>query len=161
SRLSREDQLSIQGTYYQVSSDFPKAVETFQSLWTFYPDDVSYGLKLFHSQLFAGRLADAGRVVDQMKTLPPPADRDAAIWLVEAEWLSRVDRLQEAVAAAATAAERARRAKSTNLLAKAMMTQGRAAQRLGQTDEAARLFAEAKKLFDAIADADGVSEALR
>src|SRR5262249_31010711 len=82
SRLSREDQLSIQGTYYQVSSDFPKAVETFQSLWTFYPDDVSYGLKLFHSQLFAGRLADAGRVVDQMKTLPPPADRDARIALV-------------------------------------------------------------------------------
>jgi tetratricopeptide (TPR) repeat protein len=57
--------------------------------------------------------------------------------------------------------ERARGVKSSHLLAVAMMTEGRAAQRLSRPADAGPLFADARKLYESIGDLGGVSDALR
>jgi tetratricopeptide (TPR) repeat protein len=160
-QLSREDKLSVEGTYYQVMSEFPKAIDRFQSLWSSYPDDISYALKLVHAEMMGGRMDEARRVIDQMKVLPPPADRDPRVDVVEAAWLARKGRLDEALAADARAAGKAAKAKSTELLAAIKLNEGGVHRQLGTFDEAMRDFDEARRLFEMVGEPAGSGDALR
>jgi len=161
SRLGREDRLGVEGAYYEVMSDWPKAIEQYQSLWSFYPDNIAYALKLVHQQLLGGRLQDAGRVIAQMKALPPPADGDPRVDVVESDWLYRQGRYADAAAVAAKGVEKAARRKSNQLRARLTLVQGRALMHLGDLDEATRLIAAAKRLFDVAGDPGGASDAIR
>lgn len=160
-KLSREDQLSVEGTYYQVMSQFPKAIERFQTLWSSYPDDISYALKLFHAEMMGGRMDEARRVIDQMKAMPPPADRDPRVDVVEAAWLAREGRLRDALAADASAAGKATKAKSTELLAAIKLNEGGVHRQLRAFDEAMRDFDEAERLFETVGEPAGSGDALR
>jgi DNA-binding winged helix-turn-helix (wHTH) protein/tetratricopeptide (TPR) repeat protein/TolB-like protein len=160
-RLSREDRLSVEGAYYEVSSNWPKAIENYQSLWNSFPDNIAYGLKLVNVQLLGGRLADARRAVDQLRRLPPPADGDPRVDLVGGDLSFRLGDLRGAFASAARAADKAAAKKADLLLATARLRQGNYAQRLGDSDRARHYFAEAKPIFETFHESAGVAEALR
>ena len=45
-RLAREDQLLVVGAYYEPTANWSKAIEKYQALWNFFPDNVAYGVRL-------------------------------------------------------------------------------------------------------------------
>jgi DNA-binding winged helix-turn-helix (wHTH) protein/tetratricopeptide (TPR) repeat protein len=161
SRLGREDQLAVQGAYYEVMADLPRAIEKYQSLWNFFPENPAYGLKLVHQQLLGGRLDDARRTLDQMRALPPPSDTDPRFDQVEADWFMRQGRFADAVAVTAQGIEHAKLRNSRQLQARLTLMQGRAELRLGDNSRARGLFKDAQQLFESLGDQAGVADVLR
>jgi DNA-binding winged helix-turn-helix (wHTH) protein/tetratricopeptide (TPR) repeat protein len=160
-RLGREDQLLVHGAYYAVIGDVPKAIEKFQALWNFFPDDIAYGIRLTHQQLLGGKLDEARRTIDQIRALPPPADTDPRVDVVESNWFFRKAQYADAIRVATAGAEKAKRRKSNQLLAILTMTQGRASNSLGDIENARRYFAAAQQLFEGLGDSGGAAEAIR
>ncbi|HWI20435.1 MAG TPA: winged helix-turn-helix domain-containing protein [Vicinamibacterales bacterium] len=161
SKLGREDQLAVQGAYYEVMSDWPRAIEKYQALWNFFPDNPAYALKLVHQQLLGDRLDDARRTLDQMRALPPPSDSDPRFDQVEADWFFRQERFAEVIATTTKGVANAKARKSAQLEARMLLLQGRAEFRLGAVDRARGLFKEAQQLFEQLGDQGGVAEVLR
>ena len=160
-RLGREDQLGVEGAYYEVMSDWPKAIEKYQALWNFFPDNIAYALKLVHQQLLGGRLDEARRVVEQMKALPPPADSDPRVNVVAGDLAFRLGNFSDALAEGKLTADKATAKKASQLQALGKLRQGNASHRLGQLDDARRYLADAKQIFERIGDTGGVGDSLR
>jgi DNA-binding winged helix-turn-helix (wHTH) protein/tetratricopeptide (TPR) repeat protein len=159
--LGREDRLAVEGAYYEVIGDVPKAIEKFQALWNFFPDNIAYGLKLVHQQLLGGNLEAARRTLDQMRALPPPADADPRVDVVESDWYHRKGQYSEAIQVATAGAEKASRRKSTQLRALLTSTAARSAMKLGDLDGARVFTADARQLYEALGDQGGTAETLR
>ncbi len=159
-RLGREDQLLVQGAYYAVMNDVTRARETFQALWNFYPDDIAYGLRLTHQQLLGGELDEARVTIDRLRALPPPADIDPRVDVVESDWFFRKAQYADALRVAGSGAGKAKRRKSNQILAILTMTQARSATRLDQLAAARRHAAEAEQLYKGLGDNGGVAEAV-
>ena len=81
--LPREVQLLVAGQYQRTVEDWPKAVEMYRSLFALRPDSLDYGLRLAAAEAQVSP-ADALRTLDQLRTLPPPANGDPRIDLMEA-----------------------------------------------------------------------------
>lgn len=160
-RLGREDQLAVQGAYHEVMSDWQSAIEKYQTLWTFFPDNPTYALKLVHQQLLGGRLVDARRTLDQVRALPSPSDTDPRFDQVEADWFFRNGRFADVVRVTARGIEHARLVHSGQLEARMLLVQGRAEFRRGAIDKARGLFKESQQVFEALGDPAGVAEVLR
>lgn len=161
SKLGREDQLAVQGAYYEVMADWQRAIEKYQALWNFFPDNPAYALKLVHQQLLGDRLDDARRTLDQMRALPAPSDTDPRFDQVEADWYFRKGRFADVVAVATKGVAHARMRKSNQLQARMLLVQGKAEFRQGALDKARNLFDESRQLFDKLGDQGGVAEVLR
>jgi eukaryotic-like serine/threonine-protein kinase len=81
--LSREEQLVVAGQYEGTVGDWRKTVDTYRSLFALRPDSLDYGLRLAVAELPVSP-ADALRTVQSLKSLPPPANDDPRIDLMEA-----------------------------------------------------------------------------
>ena len=81
--LPREVQLLVAGQHQETLQDWPKAVETYRSLFALRPDNLDYGLRLAAAEVQVGP-PDALRTLDQLRALPPPANGDPRIDLLEA-----------------------------------------------------------------------------
>jgi eukaryotic-like serine/threonine-protein kinase len=81
--LSREEQLLVAGQYEGTVGDSRKAVDTYRSLFALRPDSLDYGLRLAVAELPVSP-ADALHTVQSLKSLPPPANDDPRIDLMEA-----------------------------------------------------------------------------
>lgn len=159
--LAREDQLAVEGAYYEVMGEVPKAIEKYQALWNFFPDNIAYGIKLVHQQLRGGELDGARLTLDQIRALPPPADGDPRVDVIESDWFVRKGAFTDARRVAAGGVEKAARRKSPQLQATLKMTEGRAAAELGELNTARRVFAEAQALYEGLGDSGGAGEAMR
>ena len=56
-KLSREDHALVEARYYEARKDREKAIETYRSLFSFFPDNMEYGLYLANSQVSGERVA--------------------------------------------------------------------------------------------------------
>jgi DNA-binding winged helix-turn-helix (wHTH) protein/TolB-like protein len=83
--LSREDRLAVEGRYRYVGHEYEKAVEVYRALFTLFPDNDDYGLRLARMQTRAGNGHDAVATVEALRKLPPPASEDPRIDIVEEE----------------------------------------------------------------------------
>jgi DNA-binding winged helix-turn-helix (wHTH) protein/tetratricopeptide (TPR) repeat protein len=100
-QLSQEERLLIEGQYRNSLSDFPKAVEAYQKLFSLFPDNLLYGLRLAYAQRW-GNPGDALKTLDKLRRLPPPVGDDPRIDLEESSaWIG------QDLAKAHVAAERA------------------------------------------------------
>jgi len=103
--LRTEDRLAIEGQYYAILPDHAKAIETYQKLFTQFPDNLDYGLHLADEQRFVSA-KDADRTLNMLRQLPPPAGQDPRIDMVDARaWVQRDS--AKGAAAARRALERA------------------------------------------------------
>jgi DNA-binding winged helix-turn-helix (wHTH) protein/tetratricopeptide (TPR) repeat protein len=159
-RLPREDQLSIEGTYYEATTNWSKAIEKYQALWNFFPDNMGYALKLIYQLMRGGQLDEARRVLDQMRALPPPADSDPRINLVATLLAARLGNFADALAEASEMAAKATTKKANNLLAAARTLQGHAAWQLGNPDQARRYYADARQIYERLGDSGGVADTM-
>src|SRR5271170_3579956 len=57
--LSREDRLAVEGRYRDIDHEFEKAIEVYRALFTLFPDNLDYGLKLAAAQIRGGKGHDA------------------------------------------------------------------------------------------------------
>jgi len=153
--LSREERLLIGGRYHQMSREWDKAVETYQLLFSFFPDNLEYGLRLMEVQTSAGRGKDAQATAAQLRRLPPPSNQDPQIDLAEAGAAASLGNFKEELESAEVAASKGEALGEQLLVARALVQQARASNTLGQPDKAIGALARAKELFRAAGDRQG------
>jgi eukaryotic-like serine/threonine-protein kinase len=146
--LPREDRLEIEGRFYKADKDWERASQAYRSLWTFFPDDVDYGLQLAESLLMGGRGTEAAQILAALRELPPPAGEDPRIDIVEARTASRLADFATVKRAAERAVAKGRRSGQSLVVAQALIYQGDALMKSGHTEEAIRLFRESAALCD-------------
>jgi eukaryotic-like serine/threonine-protein kinase len=104
-QLSQEQRLLVEGQYQRTVEEWPKAVETYRSLFRLFPDNLDYGL-LFASAQMHLSAADSVQTLAVLRQLPPPLGDDARIDMTEASaWINRD--FTKAQAAARLAIEKA------------------------------------------------------
>jgi eukaryotic-like serine/threonine-protein kinase len=81
--LPQSDKLEIEGAYWQLSSNLPKAEEVYRSLFQLHPDSLEYGLDLARVQ-YQLKPEDALATLKILRQLPPPTGDDPRIDLLEA-----------------------------------------------------------------------------
>lgn len=81
--LPQEQQLLISGQYAKANLDWPAATNTYKSLFSMRPDNFAYGLQLATAQV-RGNSPDVETTLNTLRQLPPPANDDARIDLLEA-----------------------------------------------------------------------------
>jgi tetratricopeptide (TPR) repeat protein len=157
--LPRAERLHVEGTYHEMASEWKDAIATWQSLATFFPDDVEYVLRLADAQIQSGAAKEGMATVESFRKRFPSV-RDPRLGLSEAaaaETLSDFKRQQVAAAAAGVMGE----AQGARLVvARARMLEGGALLRQGQRDGSVRLFEEARRIYEVAGDRAGVSRAL-
>jgi DNA-binding winged helix-turn-helix (wHTH) protein/tetratricopeptide (TPR) repeat protein len=160
-RLSREDRLAIEAQYYEASSDWSKAIEKYQALWSFFPDNIEYGLRLGNVQQLGGRYKDALTVIAQMRALPAPLNADPRIDLLESTVDDLLSDRTGAMKVVSQAVEKAKASNARLLLARARVKQAIYDSRLGKPDEAFQYLAEARQIFQSLGDTGGVVDTMR
>src|SRR5581483_8771802 len=73
SNLSRQEKLSIEAGYRELQRDWPRAIESYRTLWQFFPDNVDYGLRLANVQVAAGQGGEALKTIQALQQMPSPA----------------------------------------------------------------------------------------
>jgi DNA-binding winged helix-turn-helix (wHTH) protein/tetratricopeptide (TPR) repeat protein len=131
SHLSRANQLQVQGRYEQTIHAWDKAVNSYRSLYTFYPDNIEYGLMLADAQTSSGHANDALETVGSMRRLPTPASDDPRLDLTESYADQSLSNSSEALKFSGRAAERARLHGNRLMYARALSMQ---AGQLGASD---------------------------
>jgi tetratricopeptide (TPR) repeat protein len=158
-RLAREDRLGVEGAYYEVIGDWAKAIEKYQALWTAFPDNIAYGLKLIHQVMRGGKLNEARSVLAQMRALPPPANGDPRVNMVAGLLAQRLGNFSDALTEASGCVDKAIARKANNLVAAGRVLQGIAARHLGKPDDAQRYYADAKQIYERLGDPGGLADA--
>lgn len=145
--LSREDRLSVEARFHEMSGDWDQAIELYRSLWRGSPDDLEYGLRLASAQYSASKGKDALATLKKLATLPPPGRDDPRIDLKRAYAADVLGdfKLEQ------TSAERAvdeSRARGMNLvMAEARMARATALVHQGRLAEAQSTFEQARETF--------------
>jgi tetratricopeptide (TPR) repeat protein len=87
--LSQEQQLLVEGQYQRTVEEWPKAVETYRSLFHLFPDNLDYGILFASAQMHLSS-ADSLQTLAALRHLPPPLGDDARIDMTEASaWINR------------------------------------------------------------------------
>ncbi len=147
--LSRADRLLIEGRYRQYNHDNVSAIEIYQTLRNFFPDQLDYGLYLAYAQWKADRNKDALQTIARMRSLPDPQRNDPRIDLMEANVGDALGDYHLTVTMGAEAATKAKVQESRLLLAQATERQGWGLEELGDYDRASHLLSQARDLFAA------------
>jgi tetratricopeptide (TPR) repeat protein/TolB-like protein len=157
--LSREERLMVEGRYRETTHEWDKAVEIFQTLWDFFPDNVEHGLRLVRAEISAGRGKAALATAETLARRPPPAGDDPQIYLAEAEAAQSLSDFKRQQQAAARAAEKARAREAGLLVAAARLQEGAALRGLGEPVRARLAHEEAQRIYAAAGDSAGVARA--
>jgi DNA-binding winged helix-turn-helix (wHTH) protein/tetratricopeptide (TPR) repeat protein/TolB-like protein len=146
--LSREDRLAIEAHFQEASRDWAKASETYRTLFTFFPDDLDYGLQLTTSLMMAGRVSEADTILVSLRNLPGPVGQDPRIDLLQSRVSARLSDFPGEQRAAAAAVAKGRQSGESLIVAYAMVSEGDALRTMGRTDEAVQRFQEARRISE-------------
>lgn len=148
--LARPQRLLIDGLYHEAGHEWGDAVEDYRALFTFYPDELQYGLLLARAQVKSGKPKDALETVSLMRKLPPPAGDDPRVDLAEADAADTLGDNRRAAKAAARAVTAARDRGASLLEARALSHVGRSADLLGHYKKALGYLGQAKSLYEKV-----------
>jgi len=158
--LSREDRLLVEGRYWEAMKDWGKAIETYRTLFQFFPDNLDYGLRLSAAQTAAGKGKDALATLESLRKLPPPASDDPRLDLEEAVAANSLSDFRRQQAASARAAEKGAARSAQLLVASARIQEGRAFWELGEPAKSLAASEEAKRIYTATGDRWGLATAM-
>ena len=144
--LPRRDQLLVEGHYRELQNDYPAAIEIYQTLLKFFPDDIEIGLRLVSTQTQAGQGKNSLATVAQLHQFPGTARQDARIDLSEAEARQSLGDFKNAQHSASVAADLALRQGNRLVMAQAKQQEAWDWDRLGEFDKALAEFAEVRDL---------------
>lgn len=158
--LSREERLLIEARLYEARNDRIRASEIYRSLWTFFPDEIEYGLLLAASLHEAGRSSDALAAIQALRRLPPPARDDPRIDLIEARASATLADSTPAWRAVERAVDKGRRSGESLIVAEACMLQGSLLLVEGRPREASARYREARGFYERAGHRWGMAQAL-
>jgi DNA-binding winged helix-turn-helix (wHTH) protein/tetratricopeptide (TPR) repeat protein len=161
SNLSREDKLLVEGRYREIDHQYPKAIEVYRALFTLFPDNVEYGLKLATVQVRGHQGQDALATVGSLRKLSPPASEDPRIELAEGDAWRVLGDFKHQEAPQARAVEKARAQGARLILARALQDQATLFNFLGRAQDAIALCSESRDISAAAADLQSEARALR
>lgn len=152
SNLSRENKLSIQGRYQELTHNRDAALATYRTLYNFFPDSLDYGLRLAGAEILSGHPADALQTISALRKLPSPSGNDPGIDLEESSAAERLGDMVRSQKAAAAAIARANKLGSRLLLAKALVGESWAWSNLGDYDKSIDDETRAREIHVAVGD---------
>ncbi|MFY9825438.1 MAG: tetratricopeptide repeat protein, partial [Thermoanaerobaculia bacterium] len=158
--LPNEQRLAIEARFHEASREWVKASEIYRSLWTFYPDNLDYGLQLANSLSISGRSAEALAAVALLRQAPAPLRDDPRIDLVAAQIARRLADAEEELRSSKAAAEKGRRLAQSQIIGEALLLQGDALFTMGRPVESLGRFREARGLFAAAGNQAAVARTL-
>jgi DNA-binding winged helix-turn-helix (wHTH) protein/tetratricopeptide (TPR) repeat protein len=159
--LSREDRLLVEGRYRLANHEYEKAINVYRTLFTLFPDNLDYGLRLADAQQLGSKSNDALATVAMLRKLAPPASNDPRIDLQEATdwiWISNSNRAQVPLK---RALDESREQGSRLLVALALRQQCRSSFILGHVADAVAACHEARDAYASAGDRAGEAAALR
>lgn len=118
-KLSPVQRMEIEASYYEAYSQHSKAADTYRVLFTLYPDNLDYGLRLADSQTQSYKREEAIETLRELRQLPAPLRDDPRIDLQEG-WVVRAIDVTRGDALLQTAASKARTQNRQLIAAKAM-----------------------------------------
>ena len=151
--LGPEDRLLIDGQYYSTIQDKTQAINTYRQLFTQFPDNLDYGLRLANEQRWVNP-TDALHTLEALRRLPLPSGDDPRIDYIEARsWIN--NDVAKAQAAARRAVEKGTAQGSRLLVARA---NGVLCQ-IGNGDSTAQACDDARGSYTAAGDRDNAARA--
>jgi len=158
--LPQEERLLIQGRYLETIQDWSHAAELYWNLWSLFPDNLDYGLRLATTQTAAGRIDEALATTTALRSLPAPSNQDTRIDLAEAAAAGAKSDFKHQQEAASRAAVKAQAHGAPLMVAQARLLECRAQRNLGAAQKALDTCEEGRRLYAAAGDRAGVAEAL-
>ena len=160
--LSREGKLVVEGRYRKIDHQYEKAIEVYRTLFTLFPDNLDYGLKLSEVQVRASKGRDSLATVESLRKLAPPASEDPRIDLAEGDAWDALGDPKRGAPHAARAVEKARAMGARLILAQARQNQCWGFSFLGgQEEDALAACRECRDIYAAAGDLNGEATALR
>jgi DNA-binding winged helix-turn-helix (wHTH) protein/tetratricopeptide (TPR) repeat protein/TolB-like protein len=157
--LSREERLELEGRFQAARRQWGKASDVYRSLWTFFPDDLEYGLRLVDCLSQAGRSTEAMDTVAALRKLPPPASDDPRIDVMEAQTARGMSDMATVARAATAAVTKGRTSGESLVVGQALLLQGSAPLFTGRPRDALGPFQEARDIYDRAGYRSGVAVA--
>jgi len=158
--LSRENRLLTEARYRETSKEWDNAAEKYGALFTFFPDNLEYGLLLARAQTRAGKAKEALATVESLRRLPLPERDDPRIELAASERWKYLGDFKQSQEFASQATEKARARDAKMLLARALYQQGDAFENLGDPDAALKAVDEAGRIYQEVGDHNGFASTL-
>jgi len=150
--FSRKESLLIEADYRVTTRAWDRAVDLYKSLWTFYPDDLEYGLRLSDAQISAGQAQNALTTVNTLHKFAGPLHNDPRIDLAEARSQAGLADFRQANAAAQAAEKKAIKLGERFLIAQALLEQCGDLLQLGQYADAKSKGEQAEETFRTAGD---------
>jgi len=160
SKLPREQRLVTEARYRKATQEWEAAVKIYESLYTFFPDNIDYGLLLADAQSWAGKGKEAIATLDALSQLPPPWGSDARVDAERAAVFNLLEDWDNSRASAARAIEKSRSAGMRLLLARSLNLEGVDLMYLGQTTAAMAACQEAREIYADAGDRNSVGKQL-
>jgi eukaryotic-like serine/threonine-protein kinase len=159
--LSREEKLAVEGRYRAIDHEHEKAIEVYRTLFTLFPDNLDYGLRLAGAQVGGSKGHDALATDELLRKLAPPASEDPRIDLQEAAAWDSLSEFKQQEPLLARAAEKAKVQGARLVLAEARENQCWLFRYFGQTQNAVAACRESRDIFSAAGDRKNEARALR
>jgi serine/threonine protein kinase/tetratricopeptide (TPR) repeat protein len=159
-KLAREDHLLVEARYYETVRNWPKAIETYEVLVSFFPDSLEYRIDLGGAKTSGGQGKDALNDLSQLARSTPQARDDPRIDFAISEAASAIGESKVRRDAAEQAASKAERQGARLLTARARSSECRALANLGENAKAAAACEEARRIFEETGDRGGLARTL-
>jgi DNA-binding winged helix-turn-helix (wHTH) protein/tetratricopeptide (TPR) repeat protein/TolB-like protein len=160
SNLPRDEQLSVEARYHELSSQWDDAIRLYQTLWHDFPDNVEYGLRLASAQKSGSKAKDSLATVEMLRTLPAPTRDDPRIDLAEAYAAYALGNLKQSQEAATKAAEKSEMLGASHILAKAKTAQANVLFHQQDLPAALNLFRQSHDIYQEVGDTSGATSSL-
>jgi tetratricopeptide (TPR) repeat protein len=158
--LSRQDALGSEARFREETREWTKAVDIYHSLWTVFPDDPEYGLRLASAQVSAGRGQDALLTINALWKIAAPTGNDPRIDLAESSAAASLSDYKRAETAIERAILTAWRQGSEGLRAEALLRQCWALRNLGDPGRAMAAGQQAGEILGRVGDLRGQARSL-
>ena len=120
----KRENLSHRGPLSAVSREWDKAIETYRILFSFFPDNLDYGLQLSAAQVAASNAKDSLLTLASLRKLPSPFRTDPRIDLAEAAVAGQVTTIAGSANAASEALQKGKTLGARLIMAQALLVQG-------------------------------------
>jgi eukaryotic-like serine/threonine-protein kinase len=158
--LPREKRLWIEAQFYSLTHDWAKAVQSYQTLFEFFPDNLDYGLRLASAQTASGHGKDSLATVELLRKLPYPDSDNPQIDRTEAVAAGSLGDFKRQHEAALRSAAKADAQGARLMGAQARISDCSALNDLGRPEEALATCEAAKRAFEEAGDHGGTARAL-
>jgi eukaryotic-like serine/threonine-protein kinase len=158
--LSRRDALGIEARFREEMREWTRAVDIYHSMWTVFPDDPEYGLRLASAQVSAGRGQDALLTINALRKIAAPMRDDPRIDLAESSSAASLSDYKRVETATERAIVSSGRQGSEGLRAEALLQQCWALRNLADPERAKTSGQQAGEILGGVGDLRGQARSL-